>query len=55
MLGYVIVGLFLLAWGLSVALWKFGRIEARYGANDGLHSHPHRHGGGTLHSHKHVH
>ena len=23
-LGYVIVGLFLLAWALSVALWKFG-------------------------------
>jgi nickel/cobalt transporter (NiCoT) family protein len=26
LLGYVIVGLFLLAWGLSVALWKFGRM-----------------------------
>ena len=29
--GYVIVGMFLLAWGLSVALWKFGRMEERYG------------------------
>ena len=31
LLGYVIVGLFLLAWGLSVSLWRFGRIEERYG------------------------
>jgi high-affinity nickel-transport protein len=30
-LGYLIAGLFLLAWGLSVALWKFGHIEERYG------------------------
>jgi high-affinity nickel-transport protein len=30
-LGYVIVGLFLVGWGLSVALWKFRRIEQRYG------------------------
>jgi nickel/cobalt transporter (NicO) family protein len=30
LLGYLIVGLFLAAWGLSVALWKFGRIEQRY-------------------------
>ena len=28
-LGYAIVGLFLLAWGLSVGLWKFGRLEHR--------------------------
>jgi nickel/cobalt transporter (NiCoT) family protein len=54
-LGYIIVGLFLVAWGLSVALWKFGRMEERYGVNHGLHSHPHRHGSGTLHAHKHVH
>jgi nickel/cobalt transporter (NiCoT) family protein len=26
-LGYMIVGIFLVAWGVSVALWKFGRIE----------------------------
>ena len=26
-LGYLIVGMFLLAWGLSVALWKFGHLE----------------------------
>jgi nickel/cobalt transporter (NiCoT) family protein len=28
-LGYLIVGLFLLAWGLSVAIWKLGRLEQR--------------------------
>jgi high-affinity nickel-transport protein len=28
-LGFVIVGLFLLAWAGSVAWWKFGRIEQR--------------------------
>jgi len=27
--GYLIVGLFLLAWGLSVAIWKVGRLEQR--------------------------
>jgi high-affinity nickel-transport protein len=54
-LGYVIVGLFLLAWALSVATWKFGRIEARYGQRIGVHRHLHVHGGGPLHSHEHVH
>jgi nickel/cobalt transporter (NiCoT) family protein len=54
-LGYIIVGLFLLAWGLSVALWKFGRIEQRYGIRNDLHSHPHKHDDGIEHSHKHVH
>jgi high-affinity nickel-transport protein len=29
-LGYVIVGLFVLAWGASVAVWKLGGIEERY-------------------------
>ena len=57
-LGYLIVGLFLLAWGLSVALWKFGRLERRFSMQrrrtararplsmrtDGLeHSHDHVH------------
>lgn len=32
MLGYLIVGVFLLAWGSSVAVWKFGRLEERYGS-----------------------
>ncbi len=54
-LGYIIVGLFLLAWASSVALWKFGRIEARYGMRHDLHRHPHRHKSGIEHSHKHLH
>lgn len=54
-LGYLIVGLFLLAWGLSVALWKFGHIEERYGARYTLHSHAHSHASWVAHSHKHVH
>jgi nickel/cobalt transporter (NiCoT) family protein len=54
-LGYLIVGLFLLAWALSVGLWRFGRIEQRYGMRFDPHSHAHRHEGGVLHSHKHVH
>lgn len=55
LLGYVIVGLFLLAWGLSVAVWKFGRIEARYGMRHDIHSHSHSHESGLKHSHKHSH
>ncbi len=55
LLGYLIVGLFLLAWALSVALWKFGRMEERYAKRYDLHNHPHSHGSGILHSHKHVH
>jgi nickel/cobalt transporter (NiCoT) family protein len=42
-LGYLIVGLFLLAWGLSVCIWKFGRIEERYTLNLSSHSHDHVH------------
>jgi nickel/cobalt transporter (NiCoT) family protein len=53
-LGYVIVGLFLLAWAMSVAFWKFGRIEERYGMQHDLHRHAHSHHG-MKHSHKHVH
>ncbi|HTS20208.1 MAG TPA: HoxN/HupN/NixA family nickel/cobalt transporter [Casimicrobiaceae bacterium] len=51
-LGYVIVGLFLLAWAGSVAVWKLGRLESRYGA---LHLHPHTHADGTSHTHEHLH
>ena len=54
-LGYLIVGLFLLAWVLSVALWKFGRIEERYGSQLAAHSHAHTHDSGTEHSHQHLH
>jgi hypothetical protein len=30
-LGYIIVGIFLVAWLVSVALWKLRRVEDRYG------------------------
>jgi high-affinity nickel-transport protein len=54
-LGYIIVGLFLVAWSMSVALWKFGRFEERYRTQLAAHSHVHRHDGGTQHSHAHRH
>jgi len=53
-LGYVIVGVFLLAWASSVAVWKFGRIEERYGVAT-PHCHTHTHEGGIEHSHEHLH
>src|ERR1700681_101585 len=52
-LGYLIVGMFLVAWGLSVGFWKFGRIEQRYPVVLGPHSHSHVHEGGLRHSHDH--
>jgi high-affinity nickel-transport protein len=54
-LGYLIVAIFLAAWALSVALWKFGRIEQRYSLHLGPHSHTHVHEGGLEHSHEHLH
>jgi nickel/cobalt transporter (NiCoT) family protein len=54
-LGYLIVGMFLAAWGLSVALWKFGRLEQRYFMRAGLHVHLHTHEDGLEHSHDHQH
>jgi nickel/cobalt transporter (NiCoT) family protein len=53
MLGYVIVAMFLLAWTLSVAFWKFGGIEQRYSL--GPHAHMHVHADGSKHSHDHHH
>jgi len=55
MLGYLIVGLFLFAWGLSVAVWRFGRIEERYSMHLQPHAHTHVHQGGMRHSHDHAH
>ncbi|MCC7183451.1 MAG: HoxN/HupN/NixA family nickel/cobalt transporter [Rhodocyclaceae bacterium] len=55
LLGYAIVGLFLLAWGLSLAAWKFGRMEQRLGLPGAMHAHVHRHAGGKEHSHRHIH
>ena len=54
-LGYAIVGIFLVAWGVSVVVWKFGRIEERYGSSYTLHAHEHAHDGGRSHVHKHFH
>ncbi len=58
-LGYVVVGLFLMAWGVSVAFWKFGRIQQRYGdrfelGSSHVHSHAHEHDGRS-HTHQHLH
>ena len=54
-MGYLIVGLFLLAWIGSVAWWKFGRLEERYGGPLSMHMHAHTHADGTRHTHEHVH
>jgi len=54
-LGYLIVGMFLLAWALSVAYWRFGRIEQRYSMQAEAHAHSHIHPGGVEHSHDHLH
>ncbi len=54
-LGYLILGMFLFAWGLSIALWKFGHIEERYGTQFVPHAHMHEHDGGLRHSHTHLH
>ncbi len=58
-LGYLIVGMFLFAWALSVALWKLGRLEERHGVATtldapGTHAHVHEHDG-SVHAHPHVH
>jgi high-affinity nickel-transport protein len=55
MLGYVIVGSFLLTWAVSVLVWKFARIEARYGGPLDAHAHLHTHDVGGTHSHRHFH
>jgi high-affinity nickel-transport protein len=54
-LGYAIVALFLLAWACSVAYWKFGRLEERFGRQPGPHSHAHTHANGAPHTHQHLH
>jgi nickel/cobalt transporter (NiCoT) family protein len=40
--GYSIVDLFFAAWLVSVALWKLGRFDQRYGTG-GTHMHDHAH------------
>jgi high-affinity nickel-transport protein len=54
-LGYLIVGLFLLAWASSVVYWKFGRVEQRYSMRAEGHAHSHTHPGGIEHFHDHLH
>ena len=54
-IGYLIVGLFLMAWAVSFALWKFGNIEQRHGGAHRLHAHEHAHEGGVTHTHEHLH
>ncbi len=56
-LGYLIVAMFLLAWGFSVVWWKFGRIERRFAFHVEAHphTHAHAHDDGVEHSHDHVH
>lgn len=54
-LGYLIVGVFLITWGISAAVWKFGRIEQRYRHLHPMHAHEHDHDGGLSHTHKHFH
>jgi high-affinity nickel-transport protein len=31
--GFVIVGMFVVTWGLALAVWRYGRVEERWTAN----------------------
>jgi high-affinity nickel-transport protein len=53
-LGYIIVGLFVVAWVVSFAIWKFGHIEEKYGTAT-QHTHEHEHESGASHVHEHFH
>jgi high-affinity nickel-transport protein len=55
LMGYLIVGMFLLAWALSAGIWKFGRLQDRYALAPAPHSHAHVHDGGVTHAHEHLH
>ena len=46
--------MFVFAWALSSALWKFGRVEERYDAA-AAYAHEHRHANGLRHVHPHLH
>jgi len=54
-LGYVIVGLFVLAWLCSVIWWRLCRIEERFGSDPVPHSHTQTHEGGIEHPHERRH
>jgi high-affinity nickel-transport protein len=53
-LGYVIVGVFIIAWCGSIAVWKFGRIEARHAPPTAPHFDEHTHDAGITHTHRHF-
>ncbi|MEO6918785.1 MAG: HoxN/HupN/NixA family nickel/cobalt transporter [Collimonas sp.] len=53
LLGYLIVGIFLLVWAGSAALWKFNKIEQRLPSL--AHTHEHTHASGDAHAHQHFH
>jgi high-affinity nickel-transport protein len=52
-LGYLVVALFVLAWLVSVLLWKYGGIERRFGRAHG-HAREHSHADGRTHTHRHF-
>jgi len=54
MLGYAIVGTFLAAWVVAVAVWKFGHLEERCGRDPPLHAEDPTHVSGLSHSHTHF-
>jgi high-affinity nickel-transport protein len=54
-LGYVIVVVFVVAWGASAIIWRLARIDERSSDAAVVHSHPHVHGNGLIHSHRHFH
>ena len=54
-MGYILVGIFLMAWGTAVALWKFSRLEESPGGQRYTHAHEHTHADGVKHSHEHLH
>ncbi|MEO5763733.1 MAG: HoxN/HupN/NixA family nickel/cobalt transporter [Casimicrobiaceae bacterium] len=53
-IGYVIVGIFLMAWGTALALWKFGRVEERHRDTRYLPARAHTHADGVRHTHRHL-
>lgn len=53
-LGYLIVGVFIGGWILSMAIWKFARLGETPAAAPHAHMHEHAHGD-RAHSHRHFH
>ena len=54
-LGYVIVAIFLISWGVSVGIWKWYRIEERYGTESHTHTHVHAEAENKKLEHRHKH